>query len=190
MEKKRFNEKRKVNQTSMICYAVLVFILFAAYMLELVKGNRTVGYIMIFDIILLAPLALALLTYKKNNESAALRYMITAGYGVLYVFVLLTSVTKLSFVYIIPMIIILTLYRDWKLVLAAGAASIAANVIFVFYYLGSISNTATDITEFAYGICGCSNKDSDKDQCAGNCRYKRARRAAAGGLWAYHGDKP
>jgi len=71
--------------------------------------------------------------------------MITAGYGVLYVFVLLTSVTKLSFVYIIPMIIILTLYRDWKLVLAAGAA---ANVIFVFYYLGSISNTATDITEF------------------------------------------
>ena len=148
MEKKRFNEKRKVNQTSMICYAVLVFILFAAYMLELVKGNRTVGYIMIFDIILLVPLALALLTYKKNNESAALRYMITAGYGVLYVFVLLTSVTKLSFVYIIPMIIILTLYRDWKLVLAAGAASIAANVIFVFYYLGSISNTATDITEF------------------------------------------
>ncbi len=74
--------------------------------------------------------------------------MITAGYGVLYVFVLLTSVTKLSFVYIIPMIIILTLYRDWKLVLAAGAAAIAANVIFVFYYLGSISNTATDITEF------------------------------------------
>lgn len=147
MEKKRFNEKRKVNQTSMICYAVLVFILFAAYMLELVKGNRTVGYIMIFDIILLVPLALALLTYKKNNESAALRYMITAGYGVLYVFVLLTSVTKLSFVYIIPMIIILTLYRDWKLVLAAGAAAIAANVIFVFYYLGSISNTATDITE-------------------------------------------
>ena len=147
MEKKRFNEKRKVNQTSMICYAVLVFILFAAYMLELVKGNRTVGYIMIFDIILLAPLVLALLTYKKNNESA-LRYMITAGYGVLYVFVLLTSVTKLSFVYIIPMIIILTLYRDWKLVLAAGAAAIAANVIFVFYYLGSISNTATDITEF------------------------------------------
>ena len=137
MEKKRFNEKRKVNQTSMICYAVLVFILFAAYMLELVKGNRTVGYIMIFDIILLVPLALALLTYKKNNESAALRYMITAGYGVLYVFVLLTSVTKLSFVYIIPMIIILTLYRDWKLVLAAGAAAIAANVIFVFYYLGS-----------------------------------------------------
>lgn len=148
MEKKRFNEKRKVNQTSMICYAVLVFILFAAYMLELVKGNRTVGYIMIFDIILLVPLVLALLTYKKNNESAALRYMITAGYGVLYVFVLLTSVTKLSFVYIIPMIIILTLYRDWKLVLAAGAAAIAANVIFVFYYLGSISNTATDITEF------------------------------------------
>lgn len=76
MENKRFNEKRKVNQTSMICYAVLVFILFAAYMLELVKGNRTVGYIMIFDIILLVPLALALLTYKKNNESAALRYMI------------------------------------------------------------------------------------------------------------------
>lgn len=31
-------------------------------MLELVKGNRTVGYIMIFDIILLVPLALALLT--------------------------------------------------------------------------------------------------------------------------------
>ena len=129
MEKKRFNEKRKVNQTSMICYAVLVFILFAAYMLELVKGNRTVGYIMIFDIILLVPLALALLTYKKNNESAALRYMITAGYGVLYVFVLLTSVTKLSFVYIIPMIIILTLYRDWKLVLAAGAASMILQLL-------------------------------------------------------------
>lgn len=148
MKTKRFNEKHKVNQTSMICYAVLVFILFAAYMLELVKGNRTPGYIVVFDILLIVPFVISLLTYIKNRESSVLKYIITAGYGVMYIFVILTSVTKLSFVYIVPMIIILTLYRDWKVVLATGAASIAANIIFVFYYLDRISNTATDITEF------------------------------------------
>lgn len=107
MKTKRFNEKHKVNQTSMICYAVLVFILFAAYMLELVKGNRTVGYIMVFDILLIVPFVISLLTYIKNRESSVLKYIITAGYGVMYIFAILTSVTKLSFVYIVPMIIIL-----------------------------------------------------------------------------------
>ena len=39
MEIKRFSEKQKVNKTVVICYGILVVILFAAYILELVKGK-------------------------------------------------------------------------------------------------------------------------------------------------------
>ncbi len=148
MEIKRFSEKQKVNKTVVICYGILVVILFAAYILELVKGNRTLPYILLFDALLVIPFIITALIYLKDKESNLIKHFTSCGYGALYVFVLLTSVTKISFVYIIPMLIFITLYRDWKYNLRVGCVVTLANIIFMVYYLQNISREAKDITEF------------------------------------------
>ena len=46
------------------------------------------------------------------------------------------------------MIVVLTLYRDWKHILCIGLASVLVNIIYMVYYLKNISSQAADITEF------------------------------------------
>ena len=45
-EKKTFNEPRRVNKLALIAYSVLVVILFSAYLMEFIKGNRELSYIL------------------------------------------------------------------------------------------------------------------------------------------------
>ena len=45
---KAFNEKIKVNKAVVSFYGAIVTVLFLAYLLELIKKNRTIGYIALF----------------------------------------------------------------------------------------------------------------------------------------------
>ncbi len=148
MGMKEWNEKQTVNKVVLQCYGTLIAVLFLAYLAEAVKGNRTLGYIALFDLFLLGPFVVTCFAYRKNKENLNLRHYVGLGYGVLYLFVLMTSITKISFVYVIPIIFVLTLYRDWKYILRIGCLAVAVNIIYMIYYLKKISNTAADITEF------------------------------------------
>ena len=85
--------------------------------MELVKGNRTAGYVFVFSIILIVPVIMAAFAYKKNAESKIVRSITAIGYGILYAFVLWTSVSILSFTYAIPMIIAISMFADEKVYL-------------------------------------------------------------------------
>lgn len=130
MEKNlQFSEKAHMNRRFLDGYSIIAAVLVAAYVMELVKGNRTPGYILVFCLILLTPLIVCILLFKKNRENAAIKYLGTFGYGALYLFVLLTSTSILSFCYIIPMIVVVMVYQDSKFALKTGIMSILINVL-------------------------------------------------------------
>ena len=54
------NEKSYVNKKLLQCYLIISMVLLAAYIMELVKGNRTAGYVFVFSIILIVPVIMAL----------------------------------------------------------------------------------------------------------------------------------
>ncbi len=145
---KTLNEKERVNRTVLKCYGTLAFILFAAYLLELVKGNRSFGYIVLFDLILLLPFVAAFLCFRRDRESDFMKKLIPFGYGIVYIFVLLTGATKITFVYILPMLVALTLYRDWRYIMRFGILMTVANIVYAVYFLMTISRMPADITEF------------------------------------------
>lgn len=129
--KESFEELEFMNGRMLIGYGMTVAVLFAAYLVELLKGNRTPGYVAVFSALLLAPFLLSLLMYRKDKRSLAVRTVAAAGYGILYAFVLWTSVSVLSFVYIIPMLVIFSLYQDKKLALGTGILTLVINVVFI-----------------------------------------------------------
>ena len=97
-----FSEKGHMNRKFLDCYGIIAGVLIVAYFVELVKGNRTPGYIAVFCLILLLPLISCIFLYRKNKESGKIKYLGVCGYCVLYAFVLLTSTSHLSFCYVVP----------------------------------------------------------------------------------------
>ncbi len=141
MKLKKMHEMHRINAASIMAYTILTVILLVAYVLEFVKGSRTLGYTVIFAILDLVPYFICLAIYKKDKESNGVKYIFSIGFSVLYVFVLLTAAVPTTFVYIYMLFLILIPYGDMKLCWISGATAFCANVISVA--IGFMNGTLT-----------------------------------------------
>ena len=144
----QFKEKEYMNGRLMLGYSITVGVLFAAYLVELVKGNRTPGYIALFNAILCIPFIVSWILYKRQKDSELLRYVVSVSYGVFYCFVLLTSTSILNFSYIFPMIVLVALYGEFKLSVINGVFAIFANVLYVIYQVATGNAGTSQIVDY------------------------------------------
>lgn len=144
----KFEEKEYLNKRFLNCYEIIVGVLFVAYILELVKGNRTLGYMAVFCAILLIPLVISILIYKKDKSSPLIKYIGVFGYGILYIFVLFTSVSMLAFCYVLPMIVAIALYQDSKFALQGGIMAILVNIAYIVTCMIQSGAESLDIVNY------------------------------------------
>lgn len=134
MEKAQsFDGARAMNKIAVACHMVIGLVLEAAYLLEVVKGSRTIGYYLVFSLIAVVPVVIELLVYGKNPGDLRLKYVIGVGYTIFYLFVVFTTVNLIAFTYIIPICIVLVLYSDIKLCAWVSGAGFFINVVFLVW---------------------------------------------------------
>lgn len=146
------SELKLVNKRSMFCYIIVSIVLTLAYILEVVKGVRNVGYLAIVLIILGIPLALSIFSFKKNEESHFIKYFIYIGFSIFYGFVLLTAHDATTFVYIFPLFVAITLYSNEKYTLVVGGFALLINIAFILIKVLSHNYQFEDIATFEIQI--------------------------------------
>lgn len=122
--------EEKINRNMMVGWVIIVMILVVAYLGEYLKGVRTLSYMLLFYLVTVGPMLVCLILYFQNKSSYYLRYQILAGYSIMYTFVLLTGNTTLVFTYIFPLLSLIVLYHQPKLVLMVGLVSLMANLLY------------------------------------------------------------
>ncbi len=129
----KISEKAYINKVVWICYYVVTFLLSIAYIVEFVKGSRTILYTIGFCAIALIPPIICIIAYKMNKETNLIKYMLAVGYLVLYAYALFTASSELVYTYIFPMMIVITLYSSVKYSAWISGFTIAINVADVIY---------------------------------------------------------
>lgn len=109
---KKMSDTAMANLTQLKCFGFIIAALDLAYLVEVIKGARTIGYYAMFVLIGIIPLILSIILYQRDKESRRLRLLISVGYAVFYTFMIFTTVSMLAFVYILPMLIAITVYSD------------------------------------------------------------------------------
>lgn len=122
------NEKQ-LNRDLIIGWAVIVMVLFIAYLGEVLKGERSLVYALVFMVATGVPALLCWLTYQKNPLNHNLRYLIVAGYFIMYLFVMASGNTMLVFTYILPLLSLLILYHQPKLIFVTGMITSVINLV-------------------------------------------------------------
>lgn len=122
--------EQKINRNLMIGWIIIVIVLLVAYFGEFLKGERSGVYMLMFSLVTVLPAFGCLLLYFKNKENHNLRYFIISGYYIMYMFVLLTGNTTMVFTYILPLLTLIVLYHQPKLVLSMGIVSLIANLAY------------------------------------------------------------
>lgn len=129
----KMSEIQRCNKVTMLCHGIIGAIISAAYVIEVIKGSRTILYLAVLMLLGLGPVVVEAAMYKKNPESDILRKVIAYSYAVMYAMVVFTTTSKLPFTYIVPMLIIITLYGDISYCLKVGAGGVIVNVADVIY---------------------------------------------------------
>lgn len=161
-ESKNYEIKR-VNKTLLISWLTIIIILLVAYSIEVLKGERTIGYIVLFGVVMLIPFLMTVLLYQYKKDWEKMGYFIVVGYSIMYGFVMFTGSTQMVFSYVFPLLCFLVLYHKRSLIVFSFVITMLINVSSLFYQLEqdsiTISNSkdveirfATLIVSFAGGF--------------------------------------
>ena len=127
---KNTSETKVVNRATALTYGLIAVILVIAYIIEGLKGRRSLGYLAVFFGIVLLPAIINTIYEVKNPENKFTKFFLPLGYLILYGFVLFTGNTLATYAYIIPFFMIFPLYHNWKYTGIYGGTAILLNIIF------------------------------------------------------------
>ncbi|MCM1046378.1 MAG: methyl-accepting chemotaxis protein [Candidatus Gastranaerophilales bacterium] len=143
----KFSDKAYINKTVLRSYTIIATALLLAYLLEWIKGSRTLGYTLFFILISVAPVVADFLVYRGNKETKAVSVITGVGYGIMYAFAVFTTNSVTPFTYAFPMFVVVTLFSD---ILYCGifcGAAFLVNVIYVVYRMITVGFQASEIPD-------------------------------------------
>lgn len=121
----------KINKNIILGWLVIVSVLFVTYAMEVVKGERTFWYLVVFMFFTAVPALYCWHVFRHFPEYENLQYEIVVGYFVMYFFVMSTGSTPLVFTYILPILSLLVLYHNPRLIFWTGTATVVTNFSFI-----------------------------------------------------------
>lgn len=147
-----YNEKqfaKSANKRALGMWLVMSLVLSVAYALEVVKGLKTPQYFIIMEFICWIPFLLGLVTLKLQGwYSKYYQDIVGIGYGLFYLYIMLTSPGTLAFTYILPLASMLIIYKNQKFILRCGVYNVLVVLgTIIRNYLNGM-NTASDISNF------------------------------------------
>lgn len=140
--------KARANKSARTMWLVMNLVFTALYILEVFKGGRTLQYLAIFLSICWIPFLAGLAALKiKGYSTWIYREFVAVGYGVFYLFVLMTTNTNVTYGYIFPVASMLILYKNKSLLIRCGIANIFAILAFLLKTYFTTGFTAHSITD-------------------------------------------
>ena len=149
MEYNELYFRKSANKKAIIIWLCIAVVLTAAYIIEFFKGGRTLPFTIAFLIICWLPVLITFIFVKiKGLETTYCKETIAIGYGLFYLFVVITGGTKLTFMYVIPVSAMLMLYKDKFLMIRIWILNILAAIARLIMDIVTTGLSETDVTEY------------------------------------------
>lgn len=149
MEYKEEEFAKSANRKVMTIWLCLCVILSVAYVIEVFKGQRSVPYLVIFLLFCWAPFVAGLIALKvKGVAMDGYKHFVAVGYGIFYLFVMMTTNNHLTFVYMLPVSGMLILFKDKNYIIRCGIFNNIVLYIFIVKSFMAGSNSPADITYY------------------------------------------
>ena len=162
MEKKNYSEITRRNKAAIGCYTTTVVIITLAYLLEVIKGNRSIGYFMVCFVLLWIPVVATFVMQRSEELRQPVRYVILYGFAIPWGFMLFTASNNLVFTYALVLLIALNAYADRKFALVTAIVYNIVNISSVIYTalsvgLDSEAIVTAEIQILLLLLCGILN---------------------------------
>ena len=129
MYTKDFSELARNNRLAMKAHLIAVIVMLAFCLLQAQAGMITWGYTLIVSAIGLAPVIAERFYWKKSQETPAIKHLVAIGFAVFYTVILFTSLHSLVFVFVIPMVLLVSIYNDTRYMIMINIGTILESIL-------------------------------------------------------------
>lgn len=140
-----YSDIKRSNISILLGYGLMNFILVICYLLEVLKGSRTISYYIIFCILALLPFLVTVAEYKHNPESEKIKIMLPIGFGIFYCFIIFTTFSPVAYVYSLLIAALLICYGSPRLSALYMSATFLANIVQIVYGFFTNHYTSNDL---------------------------------------------
>ncbi len=151
MEKKI---ERSKNFLALSSWSVTIFILCIAYIIEVVKGNRTLPYVCIVLAIGIAPVIAGIIMYRLKPDARALRFVMAISYQIFYLVNMLQSPYAVTVIYIIPIFAVIAAYGRALFCGIVCSTSVLIVIIRIAWCAMQGNTSPVDITQYEVQFFG------------------------------------
>lgn len=140
-----YSDIKRSNISILLGYGLINVILVICYLLEVLKGSRTISYYIIFCILALLPFLVTVAEYKHNPESEKIKIMLPIGFGIFYCFIIFTTFSPVAYVYSLLIAALLICYGSPRLSALYMSATFLANIVQIVYGFFTNHYTSNDL---------------------------------------------
>lgn len=131
MKTKEMTELQRNNRTAMRAHLITFLIMITFIFLQVAGGTAALLYAAVLAIVGGLPVVAEYLLWKKDKESAIIKHLAAIGFAVFYTICLFTSTNNLVFVFVVPMIFVVSVYNDIKYLVIINTGTILESIIVV-----------------------------------------------------------
>ncbi len=151
----RDNDAQRVNASAHIGWSILMLVITLAYLMEVIKGERTIVYFEIMMVLGWSPLLVSWAMYRKDKASATVCWLVSVGFVPLFTYALITGDTPMTVIFAFPMMACIYVYAYDKLLYTFGGLTLlgilADVVVGLLVYK---ANSADDIADYEIEFLG------------------------------------
>lgn len=131
MNERVMSDMARNNRTAMYCHLVESVIIAADYIGRMVRGNCSLTYLILVIVLAMAPPLAELFFWSRSHEHPMIKHLVAQGFAVLYTVILFTATNQMTFSYVIPLVIMISIYNDKAYSLKVTIGIIIENFIAV-----------------------------------------------------------
>lgn len=147
-----YNEKqfaKSANKKALGMWLVVMLVFSVTYAIEVKRGLKTVPFYIIMELICWVPFILGLIVLKvKGWHTNLYQNIVGVGYGLFYLYIMMTAPGTLAFTYVLPVTGMLIIYKNRDLLLRCGVANVIVLAYAIIRNYRNGMNTPSDISNF------------------------------------------
>lgn len=124
MEQKTITEMERNNKVAMLAHLIdasaMILFIFWQSLFGAVGG----AYVLLMLVLGLLPVMLEYFFWKKNRDTEMVKHLAAVGFAVFYSVTLFTSSNQLVFAFVIPMILVVTIYNDARYIVLINCGTV------------------------------------------------------------------
>ena len=127
--RKKMTEKERQNYVAMLGNIMAGVVYNVIFLWEFLSGNRNIISLIIGIVLALSLPISSIVFWNKDHENDMIKHIIAAGFAVLYTFTIITTSNSNTYVFALPMVIMVCVYSDLKYMMKINGGLLIENFL-------------------------------------------------------------